>query len=272
MRVAESAKLAMEAMEEEPTSGRDTSAGGAVCECISAAEWDAYVVANTLDGEDETTARARLYREKTFGVECDVDCLNRDCQILCTDDTCMLYLSSGVRCQNRSLASMRCAKVVVARTESCGWGLFAVEAIEAGALVIQVLGELISGEEAQERLEAARGKGDTRCYMIEARGASTKGLRIDASLMGNESRFANHSCDPNCRLDKWHSESGDRYGIFAKLSIEPGEEITYDYQWSSFSDEPCMCSICISVKDRVSPQRRPTHSRAATVRLKRRAS
>jgi SET domain-containing protein len=29
------------------------------------------------------------------------------------------------------------------------------------------------------------------------------GLMLDAKAMGSIARFANHSCDPNCELQKW---------------------------------------------------------------------
>lgn len=36
-------------------------------------------------------------------------------------------------------------------------------------------------------------------YMCEIR----KDFTIDATFKGNSSRFLNHSCDPNCVLEKW---------------------------------------------------------------------
>ena len=46
---------------------------------------------------------------------------------------------------------------------------------------------------------------------------------------GNQARFINHSCDPNCETQKWHDAgTGEvRVGIFAKRDIYPGEELTY---------------------------------------------
>ena len=49
---------------------------------------------------------------------------------------------------------------------------------------------------------------------------------IDAGVDGNEARFFNHSCNPNCEsvVEK------RRVYIEAIRAIEPGEEMTYDYQ------------------------------------------
>ena len=50
----------------------------------------------------------------------------------------------------------------------------------------------------------------------------------------SESRFANHSCDPNCRTEKWTVGGETAVGLFALRDIAEGEEVTYNYQvWKS---------------------------------------
>ena len=55
------------------------------------------------------------------------------------------------------------------------------------------------------------------------------GALIDAILSGNEARFINHSCEPNCQAEYWTVEGQERVGIFPKTLIVEGQEITYDY-------------------------------------------
>jgi len=45
---------------------------------------------------------------------------------------------------------------------------------------------------------------------------------IDAGPKGNLSRFANHSCDPNLRTEKWNISGDLRVGLFAVRNIEAG--------------------------------------------------
>src|SRR5205814_779894 len=71
------------------------------------------------------------------------------------------------------------------------------------------------------------------------------GTLIDAANGGNESRFINHSCAPNCSS----IEEDGRIFLEARRAIRCGEELTYDYrlQHPDAADEevrrryPCRC-------------------------------
>ena len=61
-------------------------------------------------------------------------------------------------------------------------------------------------------------------------------------MMGGESRFLNHSCAPNCHIEKWNVLGEWRVGIFTSRAIPAGEELTYDYNFEAFGDsQPCVC-------------------------------
>lgn len=66
---------------------------------------------------------------------------------------------------------------------------------------------------------------------------------IDATDKGNTSRFINHSCDPNCEIQKWKTGNTSSVGIFAIRDILPGEELTFDYQFDRDDNNqiPCFC-------------------------------
>jgi uncharacterized protein len=48
---------------------------------------------------------------------------------------------------------------------------------------------------------------------------------IDAGQGGNDARWINHSCEPNCATE----EEQERIFIYALRTIYPGEELFYDY-------------------------------------------
>lgn len=57
------------------------------------------------------------------------------------------------------------------------------------------------------------------------------GTVIDATK-GSIARFVNHSCEPNCRVEKWKVNNLPRMALFAgDRGIMTGEELTYDYNF-----------------------------------------
>jgi len=62
---------------------------------------------------------------------------------------------------------------------------------------------------------------------------------VDASRKGNIARFINHSCSPNVSVEKWYINRIPRLGMFAKRSIQEGEELGYNYSVKWFGDPQC---------------------------------
>lgn len=68
------------------------------------------------------------------------------------------------------------------------------------------------------------------------------GYVIDGGLQGGEARFINHSCNPNCHIEKWDVVGEWRVGIVASRDLVAGEELSYDYNFESFGqDKVCHC-------------------------------
>ena len=63
------------------------------------------------------------------------------------------------------------------------------------------------------------------------------GLVIGAGCKSNLARFINHSCSPNCEIQKWRVRGKPRIEIFACESIKAGTELTFDYQLDSLGNE-----------------------------------
>jgi uncharacterized protein len=110
-----------------------------------------------------------------------------------------------------------------------GTGVYATTLIKKGARIIEYLGERISHAEADRRYEL-KGDDDGHTFLFIASSRTV----IDAGVDGNEARFINHHCNPNCEtvIEK------SRVFIEAIRDIEPGEELGYDYQltWESTDD------------------------------------
>ena len=110
-----------------------------------------------------------------------------------------------------------------------GLGVFAARHIRRGTRIIEYLGERVSHAEADRRYEQKdAGDAHTFLFIVDARTV------IDAGVGGNDARFVNHGCDPNCES----VIENRRVYIEAVRAIEPGEELTYDYQIQREPDDP----------------------------------
>jgi SET domain-containing protein len=103
-----------------------------------------------------------------------------------------------------------------------GRGAFATRRIRKGARIIEYTGEHITQEQADERYDdEGMGRHHTFLFTLD------DDTVIDAAVDGNEARFINHSCDPNCQAlieDK-------KIFIYALKDISPGTELVYDYAY-----------------------------------------
>jgi SET domain-containing protein len=108
----------------------------------------------------------------------------------------------------------------VRASEIQGRGLFARRPIDAGTRIIEYGGEVISAAEGDRRYDESRmDRHETYLFAL------ADGRCIDGASQGNDARFANHCCEPNCEA----VEVEGRIWIEALRPIAPGEELTYDY-------------------------------------------
>jgi uncharacterized protein len=110
-----------------------------------------------------------------------------------------------------------------------GRGVFAVARIAKGTRIIEYLGERVSHAEADRRYShKPPADNHTFLFVVDARTV------IDAGVDGNAARYVNHACEPNCES----VIENRRVFIEALRAIEPGEELTYDYQIRRAADDP----------------------------------
>ncbi len=101
-----------------------------------------------------------------------------------------------------------------------GQGAFALQRIRKGTRLIEYVGERISQNEADRRYDdTVQEHPRVLLFTVDAHTV------IDAGVGGNEARFINHSCEPNCRSETRRG----RVHIWTIRDIARGEELTYDY-------------------------------------------
>jgi SET domain-containing protein len=108
-----------------------------------------------------------------------------------------------------------------------GTGAFATRTIRKGTRIIEYLGQRISWRTADKRYDDEKmNRHHTFLFTVDDKTC------IDAAVNGNEARFINHSCDPNCEA------INDRKRIFIEAirTIPAGTELVYDYQYERTDD------------------------------------
>jgi SET domain-containing protein len=114
--------------------------------------------------------------------------------------------------------------VVVRRSPIQGRGVFATRDIRAGEYIIEYTGERVRHDEVDGETddEAAR-RHHTFLFSLDDT------YCVDGSRGGNEARLINHSCRPNAYAEIERR----RIFICALRAIEAGEEIAYDYWYTT---------------------------------------
>ena len=103
-----------------------------------------------------------------------------------------------------------------------GLGVFAARRIGKGTRIIEYLGERITQAEADTRYDDEHMRTHhTFLFSVDV------DLAIDAGVNGNDARFINHSCEPNCEA----VNDDNRIFIEAIRAIKAGEELFYDYMY-----------------------------------------
>lgn len=175
---------------------------------------------------------------------CGDDCINRMVFSECSPQLC----PCSDKCANQKIQKHEWSPGLQRfMTEDKGWGVRTQQAIKSGDFILEYVGEVVSEREFKSRM-ATRYANDTHHYCLHLDG----GLVIDGHRMGGDGRFVNHSCEPNCEMQKWSVLGLPRMALFASRDIKPGEELTYDYNFALFNPsegQQCRCgsSACRGV-------------------------
>ncbi|KAL3424754.1 SET domain-containing protein [Phlyctema vagabunda] len=165
----------------------------------------------------------------------DSDCINRATKMECVDGDC----NCGNGCQNQRFQRKQYADVSVIKTEKKGYGLRVNTDLQPNDFVFEYIGEVINEPTFRRRTIQYDQEGIKHFYFMSL----TKSEFVDATKKGNLGRFCNHSCNPNCYVDKWVVGEKLRMGIFAERHIKAGEELVFNYNVDRYGadPQPCYC-------------------------------
>lgn len=110
----------------------------------------------------------------------------------------------------------------VKRSSLHGQGVFARRRIPAGTCIFEYAGKRITSEQA-DALSSSDPDDPFHTFFFML----SSGMIIDGHQQGNDARWINHSCEPNCETQE--DDSGQHVYIYALRDIERGEELSFDY-------------------------------------------
>eukprot|EP00628_Pelagophyceae_sp_CCMP2097_P035293 CAMPEP_0184272076 /NCGR_PEP_ID=MMETSP0977-20130417/40794_1 /TAXON_ID=483370 /ORGANISM="non described non described, Strain CCMP2097" /LENGTH=674 /DNA_ID=CAMNT_0026577939 /DNA_START=32 /DNA_END=2053 /DNA_ORIENTATION=+ len=202
------------------------------------------------------------------GCEVDSNCINRELYVECSnghcrggaarDDDCrgpcvvrrsgrtgdfvVESMQKRAPCGNTKIQRHQYPPMEIFDTGSDvkGFGLRCARDVRSGTFLGEYRGEVITDHELMER---KAGKAPEAPFYFAAMG---NGLYVDAERRGAYARFANHSCEPNCRMEKWMVGSEARLVLVATMDVAAKRELTYDYNAGGGAndithDQPCLC-------------------------------
>lgn len=104
-----------------------------------------------------------------------------------------------------------------------GLGAFATHHIPAGTRLVEYAGQRLTPPQAEARYPEVPGeRHHTFLFAID------ETVVIDAAVDGNDARWINHSCDPNCDA----VVDAGQIWIETTRDVRPGEELAYDYAFT----------------------------------------
>lgn len=191
----------------------------------------------------------------------DSDCINRATKMECSETAG----NCGGGCQNQRFQRRQYANVSVIKTEKKGYGLRTDMDLNPNDFIFEYIGEVINEPTFRRRMIQYDDEGIKHFYFMSL----SKSEFVDATRKGNLGRFCNHSCVPNCYVDKWVVGDKLRMGIFALRAVRAGEELVFNYNVDRYGAEPqpCYCGEpnCVGFIGGKTQTERATKLPAATV-------
>jgi len=152
-------------------------------------------------------------------------CLDPSCLVFACQEECRANCPAGQYCGNKRIQNREFCEVEVFEAGPKGRGLKAVDFVPKGTLIIEYVGRAVKASKLKSLFR--KYQYDRRLYIMALDGD----IVLDARHKGGVARFINHSCQPNCRVERWKVKGIVRAAVVAVQDIPAGGELTFDYQW-----------------------------------------
>ncbi len=197
---------------------------------IDAVEWADPDNAFTEDG-DELALKPRADRsDDPCGCRRPEDptcfaCNDLSCVLFACQEECRSSCMAGEQCGNKRIQRREWKQLEVFDAERKGRGLRVLEDVSRGDFVVEYVGRAVPKHFLPHLFQ--KYANERRLYIMALDG----NIYIDARKRGGIARYINHSCDPNCVVERWKVRGILRAAVIAIQDIPAGTELSFDYQW-----------------------------------------
>jgi Protein kinase domain/SET domain len=175
------------------------------------------------DGDDDDVDGKP--KQRAFRKLC---CLDDSCINFATSEECRISCSAGRQCGNQRLQHPEnFPPTQVFDTGNKGLGMRILQDVKKGTMIAEYTGRAVKEWALVNKLFQQTYQHERRLYIM----ALEDGIFLDARKKGGLARFINHSCQPNCRVERWKVSGIVRAAVVALCDISKLTELSFDYQW-----------------------------------------
>jgi serine/threonine protein kinase len=154
-----------------------------------------------------------------------ITCIDLSCVLFACLEECRSNCMAGDRCGNKRIQRKQWKQLEVFDAGKKGKGLKLLEDVKKGDLITEYVGRAVN-RLALPRLFRQYAN-ERKLYIM----ALTNDVYLDARKTGGIARYINHSCDPNCVVERWKVRGILRAAVIAFKDMPAGTELSFDYQW-----------------------------------------
>ena len=197
---------------------------------------DGFTIINAVEwGKDDASDLDELAaRPKPDRSDDPCGCTRDDGVMTCNDLSCVLFACqeecrsncyAGEFCGNKRIQRRQWKSFEVFDAGKKGRGLRILEDVKKGDLITEYCGRAVN-RKFLPRLFQRYGN-ERKLYIM----ALDKDIYLDARSKGSLARYINHSCEPNCVVERWKVRGILRAAVIASKDIPANTELSFDYQW-----------------------------------------
>lgn len=168
---------------------------------------------------------------------CANGCLNAAIYVECSKSNCPCFDT----CENTKIQRNKTAPgIEIFETEIKGRGVKATIPLVKDLYVAEYFGKIMQEQEFERRMHRTYATRQHHYGMSIGDGWVIDAYDHPECTM----RYVNHSCDPNCRVEKWTVDGIPRMAFITSRNISGGEELTIDYMFKPYKENAAQTCHC----------------------------